>query len=98
MELFPGSPSSPESSSAVSWSRVYHSAWAISLISTRMSVAVARAKKRPRLAAEIAQLREVDVNLFTDFSVDGLLQRLPRLNKAGEHRNAIPPRCLATQQ
>jgi hypothetical protein len=45
MDTPPGTTTSPEAVSSVSWSRVNHRAAVISSPSTTMSVAVARAKK-----------------------------------------------------
>ena len=106
MELRPGNPSSPASSFALSSSRVYHSAWAIS----RASMLIVgsrcppeerdhqRTRERPWLAAEVMQVGEADVDLFADFAVDCLLERLAGLDKAGQHRHPIAPRRLAAEQ
>ena len=57
-----------------------------------------RAGKRPWLAAEVVQVGQTDVDLFADFAVDGLLQRLAGFHESGQHGNPISPLLLATEQ
>ena len=57
-----------------------------------------RARERPRLAAEVRDLGDADVDLLRDLAVDRLLQRLTELHETGQHRDPVAPARLPAEQ
>ena len=98
---------SPDSQPARSSSRVNQRASAISAPSTSMSV-VARdpaeadhqaRRQRPRLVAEVGHVAHGDADLLQHLAAYGVLERLPRLDEAGQGRvAALGPDGLVAQQ